>query len=426
MTDAEVGRALDSVFRAERSILLASLVQRYRDLDLAEEVTSDAIESALKHWPVDGVPAKPGAWLLTTARRKAVDRLRRDQTLAAKVGVLQADTDRSEPSRPNSLDETLPDDRLQLFFTCAHPALAAGDRLALTLRCLAGLTTGEVARALLIPPATAAQRIVRAKNKIRTARIPFRLPGPDELAGRVPMVLEVIYSIFTEGYSATSGDHVGRIDLTDEAIGMGRLLYAALPTESEVIGLLALMLLVDARRDARTGPDGEIVLSADQDRRLWNAEFIAEGTELVVEALGGGRSGPYALQAAIAALHDESLDADSTDWPQIVALYDVLMTRAPSPIVALNRAVALAMRDGPAAGLHELDLLADEPSLRRYHPYPMARADLLHRLGRFEEAAIDYRRAFDFARTAPEKRLLRARLAEVRAYPGQADSTTST
>ncbi|MDV6301402.1 DUF6596 domain-containing protein [Rhodococcus cerastii] len=426
MSESDVHRALDSVFRAERSILLASLVQRYRDLDLAEEVTSDAIESALKHWPVDGVPAKPGAWLLTTARRKAVDRLRRDQTLAAKVGVLQADTDRSEPSRLNSLDETLPDDRLQLFFTCAHPALAAGDRLALTLRCLAGLTTGEVARALLIPPATAAQRIVRAKNKIRAARIPFRLPGPDELAGRVPMVLEVIYSIFTEGYSATSGDHVGRIDLTDEAIGMGRLLYAALPTESEVLGLLALMLLVDARRDARTGPDGEIVLLADQDRRLWNAEFIAEGRELVVEALGGGRSGPYALQAAIAALHDESLDADSTDWPQIVALYDVLMTRAPSPIVALNRAVALAMRDGPAAGLHELDLLVDEPSLRRYHPYPMARADLLQRLGRFEEAAIDYRRALDFARTAPEKSLLRARLAEVRAYPGQADSTTST
>ncbi|MDI9925108.1 RNA polymerase sigma factor [Rhodococcus sp. IEGM 1341] len=426
MTDAEVGRALDSVFRAERSILLASLVQRYRDLDLAEEVTSGAIEAALKHWPVDGVPAKPGAWLLTTARRKAVDRLRRDQTLAAKVVVLQADTDRTEPSRLNSLDDNLPDDRLQLFFTCAHPALAAGDRLALTLRCVAGLTTGEVARALLIPPATAAQRIVRAKNKIRAARIPFRLPGPDELAGRVPMVLEVIYSIFTEGYSATSGDHVGRIDLTDEALGMGRLLYAALPTESEVIGLLALMLLVDARRDARTGPDGEIVLLADQDRRLWNAEFIAEGTELVVEALGGGGSGPYALQAAIAALHDEPLDADSTDWPQIVALYDVLMTRAPSPIVALNRAVALAMRDGPAAGLHELDLLADEPSLRRYHPYPMARADLLQRLGRFDEAAIDYRRALDFARTAPEKRLLRARLAEVRAYPGQADSTTST
>lgn len=426
MTDAEVGRALDSVFRAERSILLASLVQRYRDLDLAEEVTSDAIESALKHWPVDGVPAKPGAWLLTTARRKAVDRLRRDQTLAARVGVLQADTDRREPSHLNSLDGTLPDDRLQLFFTCAHPALAAGDRLALTLRCLAGLTTGEVARALLIPPATAAQRIVRAKNKIRAARRPFRLPGPDELAGRVPMVLEVVYSIFTEGYSATSGDHVGRIDLTDEALGMGRLLYAALPTESEVIGLLALMLLVDARRDARTGPDGEIVLLADQDRRLWNAEFIAEGGELVVEALSGGRSGPYAPQAAIAALHDESLDADSTDWPQIVALYDVLMTRAPSPIVALNRAVALAMRDGPAAGLHELDLLADEPSLRRYHPYPMARADLLQRLGRFEEAAIEYRRALDFARTAPEKRLLRGRLAEVRAYPGQADSTTST
>lgn len=425
MNDSGVHRALESVFRAERSILLASLVQRYRDLDLAEEVTSDAIESALKHWPIDGVPARPGAWLLTTARRKAVDRLRRDQNLAAKVGVLQADTDRDEPNRMNSLDDTLPDDRLQLFFTCAHPALAAGDRLALTLRCLAGLTTGEVARALLIPPATAAQRIVRAKNKIRAARIPFRLPGRDELANRVPMVLEVVYSIFTEGYSATSGDHVGRVDLTDEALGMGRLLHAALPTEPEVTGLLALMLLVDARRDARIGPDGEIVLLTDQDRRLWNAESIAEGEELVVEALGGG-GGPYAVQAAIAALHDESPDADSTDWPQIVALYDVLMTRTPSAIVALNRAVALAMRDGPGPGLRELDLLADEASLRRYHPYPMAKADLLQRLGRFEEAAVEYRRASDFARTAPEKRLLRRRLAEVSTCRGQADRTTST
>ena len=426
MNDPGVHRALESVFRAERSILLASLVQRYRDLDLAEEVTSDAIESALKHWPVDGVPVRPGAWLLTTARRKAVDRLRRDQSLAAKVGVLQADTDRREPSRLNSLDDALPDDRLQLFFTCAHPALAAGDRLALTLRCLAGLTTGEVARALLIPPATAAQRIVRAKNKIRAARIPFRLPGPDELAGRVPMVLEVVYSIFTEGYSATSGDHVGRIGLTDEALGMGRLLHAALPAEPEVTGLLALMLLVDARRDARIGPDGEIVLLADQDRRLWNAESIAEGKELVLEALGGGRGGPYAVQAAIAALHDESPDADSTDWPQIVALYDVLMTRTPSAIVALNRAVALAMRDGPGPGLRELDELADEASLRRYHPYPMARADLLQRLGRFEEAAVEYRRALDVARTAPEKRLLRRRLDEVSTCCGQADRTTST
>lgn len=426
MNDPGVHRALESVFRAERSILLASLVQRYRDLDLAEEVTSDAIESALKHWPVDGVPVRPGAWLLTTARRKAVDRLRRDQSLAAKVGVLQADTDRREPSRLNSLDDALPDDRLQLFFTCAHPALAAGDRLALTLRCLAGLTTGEVARALLIPPATAAQRIVRAKNKIRAARIPFRLPGPDELAGRVPMVLEVVYSIFTEGYSATSGDHVGRIGLTDEALGMGRLLHAALPAEPEVTGLLALMLLVDARRDARIGPDGEIVLLADQDRRLWNAESIAEGKELVLEALGGGRGGPYAVQAAIAALHDESPDADSTDWPQIVALYDVLMTRTPSAIVALNRAVALAMRDGPGPGLRELDRLAGEASLRRYHPYPMARADLLQRLGRFEEAAIEYRRALDVARTAPEKRLLRRRLEEVTTCRGQADRTTST
>ncbi|MGV8871901.1 MAG: RNA polymerase sigma factor [Rhodococcus sp. (in: high G+C Gram-positive bacteria)] len=421
MNESEVHRSIESVFRAERSLLLASLVQRYRDLDLAEEATSDAIESALKHWPIDGVPSRPGAWLLTTARRKAVDRLRRDTTLAAKLAVLRVDSDRAEPARSNSLHDALPDDRLQLFFSCAHPALASDDRLALTLRCLAGLTTAEVARALLIPPATAAQRIVRAKNKIRVAHIPFRVPGPDELAERVPMVLGVVYSIFTEGYSATSGDRVGRIDLVGEAIGMGRLLHSALPTEPEVTGLLALMLLVDARRNARTGPDGEIVLLADQDRRLWNAEFIAEGTELVVEALGGGRSGPYAVQAAIAALHDESPDADTTDWPQIVALYDVLMTRAPSAIVALNRAVALAMRDGPESGLRELDRLADEASLRRYHPYPMARADLLQRLCRFEEAAVQYRRALDFARTAPEKQLLRRRSAEVNGSIDQAD-----
>lgn len=406
-------------------MLLASLVRRYRDLDLAEEVTSDAIEAALHHWPIDGIPSKPGAWLLTAARRKAVDRLRRDQTLAAKIGVLQADSDRSEPSPPNSLDNDLPDDRLQLFFTCAHPALAAGDRLALTLRCLAGLTTAEVARALLIPPATAAQRIVRAKNKIRVAHIPFRVPGQDELADRVPMVLEVVYSIFTEGYSATSGDTVGRIDLTTEAISMGRLLHAALPTESEVTGLLALMLLTDARRRARIDARGEIVLLADQDRRLWNAAFITEGTELVVDALRSGPSGPYAVQAAIAALHDESPNADGTDWHQIVALYDVLTTRDSNPIIALNRAVALAMRDGPAAGLYELNLLADEPALRRYHPYQMAKADLLHRLGRIGEAAEQYRLALDRARTTPEKRLLGRRLAEVNSVT-QAERTEST
>lgn len=425
MNEPAAHRSIESVFRAERSILLASLVQRYRDLDLAEEVTSDAIESALRHWPVDGVPANPGAWLLTTARRKAVDRLRRDRTLAAKLGILHADSDSKQPQRPHQLDDALPDDRLQLFFTCAHPALSADDRLALTLRCLAGLTTAEVARALLIPPATAAQRIVRAKNKIRLARIPFRGPGPDELAARVPMVLGVVYSIFTEGYSATSGDRIGRIDLVHEAIGMGRVLHAALPDEPEVSGLLALMLLIDARRPARVGPGGEIVLLADQDRRLWNADFIAEGTALVLGALGDGRVGPYAVQAAIAAVHDESLDADATDWAQILALYDVLTTVAPSPIVALNRAIALAMRDGAHAGLRELDLLADEPSMRRYHPYPLAKADLLQRLGRFDEAAVQYRRALDFARTAPEKQLLRRRLTEVQGSIDQAESTES-
>ncbi|KQU31756.1 RNA polymerase sigma factor [Rhodococcus sp. Leaf233] len=426
MSEVEVSRTIGSVFRAERSMLLASLVQRYRDLDLAEEVTSDAIEAALKHWPIDGIPAKPGAWLLTTARRKAVDRLRRDETLAAKIAVLQIDSDRDNPSGSNALDDRVPDDRLQLFFTCSHPALAAQDRLALTLRCLAGLSTAEVARALLIPPATAAQRIVRAKNKIRTGRIPFRVPGPDELAERVPMVLEVVYSIFTEGYSATSGDGVGRVDLSNEAIGMGRVLHAALPGTSEVTGLLALMLLTDARRRARIDEHGEIVLLADQDRRVWNAAFIAEGTELVSEALTRGPAGPYSVQAAIAALHDEAADAASTDWPQIVALYDVLMALTPSPVVALNRAVGVAMTEGPEAGLELLDAIAAEPALRRYHPFAMAKADLLHRLGRMDEAAVHYRKALDLARTAPEKRLLGRRLAEVADARDQADSTAST
>lgn len=411
MTECEVHRVIESIFRAERPIVLASLARRYRDLDLAEEVTSDAIESALRHWPVDGVPTKPGAWLLTTARRKAVDRLRRDSVSTVKTAALQAEFARAEPQPPDPLDDDLPDDRLQLFFTCAHPALAPADRLALTLRCLAGLTTAQVARALLIPPATAAQRIVRAKKKIRAASVPFRVPGPDELGNRVPMVLEVVYSIFTEGYSATSGNRVGRVDLVTDAIGMGRLLHAALPTESEVTGLLALMLLTDARRPARVGSDGEIVLLAEQDRSLWNAEFIAEGSELVVEALSGRSSGPYAVQAAIAALHDESASALDTDWAQIVALYDVLTTLTPSAIVDLNRAVAVAMRDGSEAGLVELDALADEPSLRRYHPYSLARADLLQRLGRLDEAAANYRQALDFARTTPEKRLIGRRLA---------------
>ncbi|MFI7063512.1 RNA polymerase sigma factor [Kribbella sp. NPDC050124] len=401
---------VEAVFREERGRLLAALARRFGDLDLAEEVTSEAIETALTRWPVDGVPPNPGAWLMTTARRKAVDRLRRDQVYAAKLAILQVDADRAAPP---PVGGELPDERLQLFFTCAHPALAAEDRGALTLRCLAGLTTPAVARAFLIPTATMAKRIVRAKKKIKDARIPFRVPGPDELPERLPGVLQVIYSVFTEGYAASSGPFLQRLDLAEEAIRLARILRRLLPSEREVAGLLALMLLIHARRDARTGPGGDLILLDDQDRTLWDRDMIAEGSELVVAALTGGPAGPYGVQAAIAALHDEATDVASTDWPQIVALYDVLIAMDPSPVVALNRAAAIAMRDGPDKGLALLDELADEPRLREYHPYPMARADLLHRLGRLPEATAAYEEALALAGTEPERVHLRRRLAAI-------------
>ncbi|MFD7549895.1 RNA polymerase sigma factor [Streptomyces sp. NPDC059816] len=403
-------RAVEQVFREERGRLLASLVGRFGDLDLAEEVASEAVEAALRHWPVDGVPARPGAWLLTTARRKAVDRLRRDQTYATRLAVLQAEADRAAPAPPADTTRDLPDERLQLFFTCAHPALAEDARGALVLRCLAGLTTPEVARAYLVPAATMAQRIVRAKKKIREARVPFRVPGPDELPRRLPGVLQVLYSIFTEGYAASAGPRLQRLDLAEEAIRLTRLLHRLLPAEREVTGLLALMLLVHARRAARTGPDGALVLLADQDRGRWDRPMIEEGLALVPPALAPGPPGPYGVQAAIAALHDEAADPADTDWPQIVALYDVLLAIAPSPVVALNRAVAVALRDGPAAGLALLDALADEPRLRGHHPYAAARAELLHQLGRRAEAVVAYRAALALAGTAPEQAHLRRRL----------------
>ncbi|NUS09399.1 MAG: RNA polymerase sigma factor, partial [Nonomuraea sp.] len=328
-------REIEAVFREERGRLLAALSRRFGDLDLAEEVTSDAIEAALRHWPVEGVPPRPGAWLMTTARRKAVDRLRRDRAYAARLAILQVEAERTAYAPPSDEDGGLPDERLQLFFTCAHPALPAEDRGALTLRCLAGLTTPEVARAYLVPAQTMAKRIVRAKKKIREARIPFRVPGPDELPERLPGVLQVIYSIFTEGYAASSGPHLQRLDLAEEAIRLARILRRLLPAEREVAGLLALLLLVHARRAARTGPDGEPVLLDEQDRARWDRPMIEEGSALVVTALTGGPPGVYGVQAAIAALHDEAADLATTDWPQVVALYDVLLALDPSPVVAV-------------------------------------------------------------------------------------------
>ncbi|WP_334510337.1 RNA polymerase sigma factor [Micromonospora sp. CPCC 205558] len=404
---------MEAVFREERGRLLASLVRRFGDLDLAEEVASEAIEAALTHWPTDGVPSRPGAWLLTTARRRAVDRLRRDRVLATRLAVLRAEAERADHAPPADADRDLPDDRLALFFTCAHPALAGQDRGALTLRFLAGLTTAEVARAFLVPPATMAQRLVRAKRKIRDARIPFRVPSDDELPGRLPTVLQAVYSIFTEGYAASSGPNLQRIDLAEEAIRLGRILRRLLPAEREVAGLLGLMLLVHARRDARTGPDGAMILLDEQDRGRWDRPMIEEGRGLVVVALTGRAPGAYGVQAAIAALHDEAADVASTDWPQVVALYDVLLALVPSPVVALNRAAAVAMRDGPEAGLALLDELADDPRLRGHHPYPAARADLLRRLGRYAEAATAYRDALALVGTEPERAYLLSQLRSV-------------
>lgn len=414
----EPAATVEAVFREEHGRLLAALVHRFGDLDLAEEVASDALETALVRWPADGVPERPGAWLLTTARRRALDRVRRDRVYATRLAELAIDTERRTSNEPPETGE-LPDDRLELFFTCAHPALAADDRVALILRCLGGLTTNEVARAFLLPPPTMAQRIVRAKKKIRGARIPFRVPGPDELPERLPAVLAALYSIFTEGYVASSGEHLQRLDLAEEAIRLARILHRLMPTEREVSGLLALMLLVHARRDARTDPSGAMMLLDVQDRTRWDRSMIEEGSSLVVAALTGGPPGPYGVQAAIAALHDEANDVDSTDWPQIVALYDVLTALSPSPVVALNRAVGVAMRDGPAAGLELLDGLAEEPSLRDYGPYAVARAELLSRVGRKGEAAEAYRRALELAGTEPERRHLRSRLVRSANPPGE-------
>ena len=407
-TDPTTATRIASVYRSESRAVLATLIRLLGDFDLAEEALHEAFRAALEQWPREGVPGNPRAWLVSAGRFKAIDAIRRNRRfdpLDHEVHDQAADLAVEEP-------ETLEDDRLRLVFTCCHPALSPDAQVALTLREVCGLTTEEVAAAFLTPAPTLAQRIVRAKAKIRDAGIPYEVPGPAELPERLDAVLRVVYLVFNEGYSASSGEDVVRADLSAEAIRLGRLLLALLP-EPEVQGLLALMLLQDSRRAARTGVDGELVLLEDQDRSAWDRAQIAEGIALVERALRSRRFGPYAVQAAIAAVHAEAPDAVRTDWAQIVALYDLLLRMDDSPVVALNRAVAVAMRDGPEAGLALVDTLLADRTLASYRLAHAARADLLRRLGRRAESRDAYARALALTRQAAERRFIERRMAEL-------------
>lgn len=411
--------AVERVFREESGRVVATLIRVLRDFDSAEEAVQDAFARALEAWAAAGVPANPGAWITTTARNAAIDRLRRSKRLVEKTQELgrQAviDEELAAGDGEEEVDTDAIDDRLRLIFTCCHPALAPEARIALTLRTLGGLQTTEIARAFLIPETTLQQRLVRAKKKIRDAGIPYRVPPPELLPERLDAVLRVLYLIFNEGYSATSGDALVRRELTSEAIRLARVLAGLMPDEPEARGLLALLLLQDARRDARTSADGELVLLEDQDRSRWDRAEIAEGRAVLDAAIRSGRAGPYQLQAAIAALHDGALRASDTDWSQIALLYGRLAELDRSPVVELNRAVAVAMADGPAAGLALLQPLTGDDRIAEYPYLHAARADLLRRLERFGEAAAAYQRAIELTSNEVERSFLARRLAEVQA-----------
>ncbi len=409
---AGVRETVDAVYRTDSRRVLATLIRLLGDFDLAEEALHDAFTAAVECWPRDGVPANPRAWLVSTGRFKAIDGMRRRARFDASLVELarRLDADTGDPAAWD--EESVADDRLRLIFTCCHPALPPDAQIALTLREVCGLTTEEIARAFLTGPSTLAQRIVRAKAKIRDAGIPYQVPARADLPDRLDSVLHVVYLVFNEGYSASSGVSLTRHDLSGEAIRLGRLLSELLP-EPEVVGLLALMLLHEARGAARTSPTGELILLGDQDRSLWKRDLIAEGAALVERALSSRRFGPYTLQAAIAAVHAEAPDAAATDWAQIVGLYDVLARADPSPVVELNRAAAVAMRDGPLAGLTLIDAILARGDLADYFPVHSARADLCRRLGRRAEARASYERALGLTRLEPERRFLERRLGEL-------------
>jgi RNA polymerase sigma-70 factor (ECF subfamily) len=409
----EVREVVERLFREDHGRALATLIRAVGDFDLAEEAVQDAFIRAMDRWPADGVPDNPGAWITTTARNRAIDRIRRERRLRDKVELIQAlDRLQALPDEEELRMRAWPDERLRLVFTCCHPALGQDAQVALTLRTLGGLTTREIARAFLTTEPTIAQRLVRAKRKIREAAIPFEVPPPAVLPERLAGVLAVLYLVFNEGYASTEGPLV-RSDLCAEAIRLARVVVELLPREPEAIGLLALMLLHHSRREARVDPKGDMVLMEEQERSRWNAAEIAEGLALLGRARELGMGGPYLVQAAIAAEHARAPHAEAVDWPVLVALYRSLLAIQPSPVVALNAAVAVAMADGPQAGLALVDRLAATGALERYHLLHSTRADLLRRLDRRAEAAVAYRRALDLATSPAERRFLERRLAEV-------------
>lgn len=403
---------VEEIYRSDSRQVLATLIRLLNDFDLAEEGLHEAFTAAMEQWPRDGVPANARAWLVSTARFKAIDVMRRRARFDASLVDLAKELESRTGDQEEWDDEQIDDDRLRLIFTCCHPALSPEAQAAMTLREVCGLTTEEIARAFLTKPATIAQRIVRAKAKIRDARIPYVVPDETELPDRLDAVLRVLYLVFNEGYSASSGGMVTRHDLSTEAIRLGRLLIALLP-QPEAMGLLGLMLLQDSRRAARASPNGELVLLEDQDRSLWNREQITEGLSLVQRAFSQGQIGPYTIQAAIAAVHAQASNAAATDWDQIVRLYTLLSQAEPSPVVDLNRAVAVAIRDGPSAGLALIDAIFKKGDLTGYHLAHAARADLCRRLGRTQEARTSYQRAMSLAQQEPERRFLERRLAEL-------------